>query len=107
MIRAVIFDMYETLITHYNSPLYFGTQMAEDAGIPEDIFQSFWHPTEQERTIGKLTFEETMELILRENDCFSETIFKKIIDKRIATKEECFKQLHTEIIPMLSTLKKR
>lgn len=107
MIRAVIFDMYETLITHYNSPLYFGTQMAEDAGIPEDVFKSLWRPTEQERTIGKLTFEETMELILRENDCYSETIFKKIVDKRIATKEECFKQLHTEIIPMLSTFKKR
>ena len=38
MIRAVIFDMFETLITHYNSPLYFGKQMAEDAGIPENRF---------------------------------------------------------------------
>ena len=31
MIRAVIFDMFETLITHYESPLYFGAEMAEDA----------------------------------------------------------------------------
>lgn len=107
MIRAVIFDMYETLITHYNSPLYFGTQMAEDAGIPEDIFQSLWRPTEHERTIGKLTFEETLELILRENDCYSEARLKKIVEKRIATKEECFKHLHTEIIPMLSTLRRK
>ena len=33
MIKAVIFDMYETLITLFDSPLYFGTQMAADAGI--------------------------------------------------------------------------
>lgn len=33
MIKAVIFDMYETLITLFQSPLYFGTQMAIDAGI--------------------------------------------------------------------------
>lgn len=107
MTRAVIFDMFETLITHYCSPLYFGTQMAEDAGIPEDKFQSLWRPTEHERTLGKLTFEYTLELILRENDYYSETLFKKIVEKRIATKEECFKHLHTEIIPMLYTLRKR
>ena len=39
MIQAVIFDMYETLITHYRSPLYFGAQMAADAGITEEAFQ--------------------------------------------------------------------
>lgn len=39
MIKAVIFDMYETLITFFQSPLYFGTHMAIDAGIPEEEFQ--------------------------------------------------------------------
>lgn len=107
MTRAVIFDMFETLITHYNSPLYFGAQMAADAGIPEDKFQALWRPTEDERTVGKLTLEEVLEMILRENHCYSETLLKEIVEKRIAAKEECFRHLHSEIIPMLSTLKKR
>lgn len=107
MIRAVIFDMFETLITHYNCPLYFGTQMAEDAGIPEDKFQSLWHPTEHDQTVGKLTLEEVLEMILRENHCYSEALLKQIVRKRIAVKEECFRHLHSEIIPMLSTLKNR
>lgn len=55
MIKAVIFDMYETLITHYESPLYFSKQMALDAGIPEDIFQTLWKPTEHERTMQPAT----------------------------------------------------
>ena len=42
MIKAVIFDMYETLITLFDSPLYFGTQMAADAGIAEEKFQKIW-----------------------------------------------------------------
>ncbi len=107
MKRAVIFDMYETLITHYQSPLYFGKQMAEDAGIPEDIFQSLWHSTEDERSVGKLTFELVLERILRVNHCYSEALLKRIVDKRIATKEECFRHLHSEIIPMLSALKEK
>ncbi|WP_099468654.1 HAD family hydrolase [Konateibacter massiliensis] len=107
MTRAVIFDMFETLITHYHSPLYFGAQMAEDAGISEDKFQSLWCLTEHERSTGKLTLEEVLEMILRENHCYSEMLLKEIVEKRIATKEECFRHLHSEIIPMLSTLRKK
>ncbi len=107
MRRAVIFDMYETLITHYHSPLYFGAEMAEDAGIPTDIFQSLWRATESERSIGKVTLEAVLESILRENDCYSEILLKKIVEKRIATKEDCFNHLHSEIIPMLSALKNK
>lgn len=105
MIRAVIFDMFETLITHYHSPLYFGAQMAEDAGIAEERFQALWRPTEYDRTIGKVTLEEVLESILRENQCYSEELIKKIVEKRIETKEDCFRKLHSEIIPMLEQLK--
>ena len=107
MIRTVIFDMYETLITHYKSPLYFGAHMAKDAEIPEEKFFPLWRGLDYDRTIGKLTLEELLERILRENDCYSEGLLNKLIAKRVAAKEECFKHLHAEIIPMLSQLKER
>lgn len=107
MIKAVIFDMYETLITHYNCPLYFGAQMAADAGIPVEKFQPLWRSTESERTVGTMTFEDVVTKILEENNCYSEEILKTIANKRTAVKEECFKHLHGEIIPMLKELKER
>ena len=64
MIKAVIFDMYETLIIHFNSPLYVGTQMAIDADIEEEKFLKIWRAEEENRTIGKITLEE---LAKREN----------------------------------------
>ena len=57
MIKAVIFDMYETVITHYECPLYFGKQMAFDAGIEEEKFQKTWRATEEERTTGRCPAE--------------------------------------------------
>ena len=105
MVKAIIFDMFETLITHYNSPVYFGAQMAEDAGIEVNQFQALWRPTEHDRTIGKVTVDEVVEMILRKNNCYSREMVKRIVDKRIATKEACFKHLHPEIIPMLLQLK--
>ncbi|MDE7201196.1 MAG: HAD family hydrolase [Lachnospiraceae bacterium] len=107
MIKAVVFDMYETLITHYQSPLYFGKQIAADAGIPESKFRELWDSTEQDRTIGKLTLEEVIEAILRENECYSEELFQKIVQKRIQIKEECFQHLHTDIILLLRSLKEK
>ena len=93
MIKAVIFDMYETLITHFNSPLYFGTQMALDAGIEEEKFLKMWRAEEDNRTIGKITLEEVLEKILRENNCFSEEKMNYILNKRVRCKEECFEHL--------------
>jgi putative hydrolase of the HAD superfamily len=107
MIKAVIFDMYETLITHYDCPLYFGTQMAFDAGIEEEKFLKIWRAEEEDRTIGKITLEELLEKILRENNCFSEEKMSYILNKRIRCKEEGFAHLHMEIIPMLKALREK
>ena len=107
MIKAVIFDMYETLITLFESPFYFGTQMASDAGIEEEKFQEIWRAAETDRTIGKITLEEILERILKTNDCYSETKMNLIVKKRIRNREEAFEHLHKDIIPMLKALKEK
>lgn len=107
MIKAVIFDMFETLITHYRCPLYFGAQMAMDAGIGENTFLELWRPTEYERSVGKLTLEQALEQILKANNCYSEELINRIIVKRKQTKRECFEHLHPEIVPMFEELKKK
>lgn len=105
MVKAVIFDMFETLITHFEAPLYFGTQMAIDAGISEDKFQELWAPTETNRTIGKMALEEAIKIILTKNDRYSKKLLDFIVGKRVAAKEDCFNHLHPEIIPLLCHLK--
>lgn len=107
MTKAVIFDMYETLITLFESPLYFGTQMASDAGIEEVKFQEIWRAAEADRTTGKITLEEILEKILKENDCYSEAKMDFIVNKRIRCKEKSFEHLHKDIILVLNALKKK
>lgn len=107
MIKAVIFDMFETLITHFRSPLYFGAQIAEDMGIPEKKFREIWDPTDYDRTIGKMTLEEVFEQILRASNKYDAELVKNLADKRRDCKMECFNHLHEEIIPMFEALKKK
>ena len=106
MIKAVIFDMFETLITHFKSPLYFGKQIAEDMDIPEAKFREIWDPTDYDRTIGRMTLEEVFEQILRASDKYDAELVQKLAGKRRACKVECFNHLHEEIIPMFEALKK-
>lgn len=105
MIKAVIFDMFETLVTHYNCPLYFGEEIAKDIGISNEDFQALWKPAYEKRTIGLLSLEELLEEILRKHNRYSKELLDKIVTKRLATKQLCFEKLDPQIVPMLEELK--
>ena len=107
MIRAVIFDMYETLITHYKSPLCFSMQLAEAAGIPLERFQALWFPTDVARSTGRLTLEAALADILSRCGVDADTRLRALVEKRSAIKRDCFLHLHEEILPMLDGLRTR
>lgn len=106
VLKAVIFDMYETLITLFESRVYFSTQMAEDAGIPEEDFRKIWRGTEEDRTTGRARVEEVVARILKEKGCFTEEKLRLIMEKRIRYKKEAFSYMHPEILPMMDGLQK-
>lgn len=105
MKKAVIFDMYETLITLWNSKPYMGRELAEDIGIPESKFREIWDLTENERTLGSKTLEEVLEQVLRVNNRYNVELHQNLVKKRIASKVEAFEHMHPDIIPMLQGLK--
>ena len=107
MIKAVIFDMFETLVTHYRSPQYFGEDVAKDLGLPEAKFREIWDATERDRSIGLRTYEDVISEIMEKNGIYSEELLRKIVTKRTMTKVEVFMHLHEEILPMLEELKRR
>lgn len=107
MINAVIFDMYETLITQYNNPQYFGRHIANDVDIEESVFMKSWEATEYDKTIGKMTFEDAVSKILKENNRYTDELMNEISNKRKTAKKDNFKHLNKQIIPLLEELKKR
>lgn len=105
MIRAVIFDMYETLVTMTRSFAYKGANIANDLGLEENEFRKIWDASEEERTLGKRNFEETIRLSMEVNDCYDEILLDSIVRKRMESQKEYFNHLHSEIMPMLRGLK--
>lgn len=113
MIRAVFFDMYETLCSHYRCPLYFGAQMAEDWGVEPQRFFRLWRDEalERARTLGQLELDALLEMIAQDcgitDPARREALIRQSCQKRLAVKRQCLKSLHPEILPMLWGLKAR
>lgn len=107
MIKAVIFDMFETLVSLCKTEPYFGKDMAKDADIPLQDFGKKWHESEYERFTGKVTTEVVMTDVLKTFGKYSDELMSKIMEKRIAFKERAFepKNMHPDIVPMLKALK--
>ena len=104
-IQAVIFDMYETLVTQFCSPLYYGTQIAQDLGLTPEEFLPGWRRTEEARATGKLTFEQAMEDLLALHGICTPERHRQVVQKRFAIQADCFTHLHPGILPMLRSLK--
>ncbi len=107
MIKSVVFDMFETLVTPYRSELYFGEHIAKDLNISEEDFRDIWDKTNNERTIGKLTFEDAIQIIMRSYGIYSQEVLTKIVEKRIRCKQQVFTTYSDEVISMLEELKNR
>lgn len=107
MIKAVIFDMFETLVTHYRSEPYFGENIAKDLGLSEEKFREIWDQTDYDRSVGHRTFEDVITEIMQKNGIWSEQLLKKVSQRRTMSKVDCFLHLHEEILPLLDELKRR
>lgn len=105
MIRAVIFDMYETLVTLMTDPRCFSGQMASIAGADVAAFRSAWRRTEDARMQGTMTFEKAVLSALTECGMWSEAAYAEIIRRRTASREICPERLHPRILPMLAALR--
>lgn len=107
MIKAVIFDMYETLVTLFNSTLYKGKEISEEMGIPEKTFREIWNPSEDDRTLGLRSFEDVITEILNVNGIYDQELFDTIVRKRYQLTAEAFSHKHPDVILMLKALKDR
>ena len=107
MIKAVVFDMFETLVTLFTGRTYFSEDIAVDVGVDPVLFRKEWHTIEHERSIGKYSIEEGLELILKRLGIYSEEKVKTAATKRRQALEDTFSAIPDESIQLLKELKAR
>ena len=105
MIKAVIFDMFETLVTLFEGRTYFGENIAADVGADPAVFRKEWHSIEKERTIGRYTIEEGLKIVLERLGLYSEDKVTNAVNKRHQALADTFSMIPDETIQLLKKLK--
>ena len=104
--KAIIFDLFETLITEWGHEKYTKRLMCDDIDIPYNQFNELWESHEYPRYRGEYSCEESLNYVLaKAGKRISEELLSKILKKRYDTKSACFNYLNPDIIPMLQKLK--
>lgn len=58
--KAVVFDLFETLITEWGHKKYTKNEMCADLDVERAEFDVFWDEKEQDRYIGSMSFEDSI-----------------------------------------------
>ena len=107
MIKAVIFDMFETLVSIFSGDTYFSEHIAADLNIPIEDFRPVWRATDKARSSGQCTIAEVMKICLEKLGCYSEESVQLIVDHRRENLEGVFARTPKETVELLEALKAR
>lgn len=107
MVRAVIFDMFETLVSLFAGRTYFGENIAADVGIDAEKFRAVWHKNEHCRSIGRLTIEEALSQAFSVFGITDEKSTGLAAQKRRESLDDTFSAIPEETFAMLGELKRR
>ena len=107
MVKAVIFDMFETLVTLFQGRTYFGEDIAADVGVDPKEFRKEWHSIEDDRSTGKYTIEEGLEIVLKRLGIYTEEKVKLAAGKRLEALGDTFSKIPEDSLKLLQALKER
>ena len=108
MYRAVIFDLFETLITDWGHEKYTKRKMSDDLCIPFSAFSQVWEQLHLQQYRGGITFEDSIRYVCRQCGVpAEEETIRHMTELRKKTKAACFDCLHPDILPMLRSLRER
>ena len=105
MIKAVIFDMFETLVSLFEGRTYFGENIAADVGADPVQFRKEWHSIEDARSTGVYTIEEGLEIVLKRLGLYSKENVEFAAGKRKESLNDTFSAIPEESLELLKELK--
>jgi putative hydrolase of the HAD superfamily len=106
VIRAVIFDLYETLVTERGTEQPRAGRLAPALGLDEPAFRSLWRARRPLVTRGVLSFGEAIKEIGRRlGTVLDEDLVQRVVDARIAAKTKVFERIDPDVAAMVGRLR--
>jgi HAD superfamily hydrolase (TIGR01549 family) len=108
MVRAVLFDLFETLITESRTRPPGVSSLAPALGCDRDAFRSQWHALRPAVMIGRLSFRQALSDIATSlGGAPDDLVLQQLCDQRVRTKAEPFEEIEQDVLGMIDDLRSR
>lgn len=109
MIKAIFFDLYETLITEWDGYQKKATYSTEPLGLDREIFKAEWDARRELRMNG--TFPDHQSVLRDILNALGKKVVAETIEwvhqERVRTKKVPFGEMNSEVLELLQVLKNR
>ena len=108
MVRALLFDLFETLITESGEPLAGVSSLAPKLGCERTDFRPHWKTRRPAVLAGRLSFRQALEdIALSLGSHPDEATLQRICDDRVRAKARPFERLEPHILTTIKHLRSR
>jgi putative hydrolase of the HAD superfamily len=108
MVTAILFDLFETLITESGTRPPGVSSLAPELGCEREAFRRHWKLLRAAVKIGRLSFRQALgEITTRLENPSDELTLYRLSEQRVHTKAEPFEQLEPQIVAALDDLRNR
>jgi len=108
MVRAVLFDLFETLITESETRRTGVSSLAADLGCERETFRPRWKAVRPAVMIGRVSFRQALsDVTAKLGSRADEATLQRMCEERIHATGEALTQVEPQILFMLDCLRKR
>src|SRR5262245_19132176 len=108
MIRAILFDLYETLVTENGLDVPRAARLGKTLGLDAAAFRDEWHRERPRIVRGRLSFREALlEIGGRLNAFVDPGVVDRVCDERRQAKREVFERIDRDILTLVAEVHQR
>jgi putative hydrolase of the HAD superfamily len=107
-VKAILFDLYETLITETDTAPPRASKLGPALGLDYNAFRKEWKQQRPRLVRGELTFTDALtEIGARLGAPLETTAVQRVREERMRAKEDAFRRLRPEIVDLANELSTR
>jgi putative hydrolase of the HAD superfamily len=108
VVKAVLFDLFETLVTESSTRPPGVSSLAPALGCDREAFRSHWKALRPAVKVGRLSFREALaEIATTLGSPADDLTLSRLCEQRVRTKAGPFEQVEPQVIDMVDELRRR
>jgi putative hydrolase of the HAD superfamily len=108
MVRAILFDLFETLITESGAAPTRASSLWPELGCEREAFRVEWRAVRPHVKVGRLSFRQALSGIAKKlGGQADDATVQRLSDTRMRQKEELFTHIEPQLLRMVEGLRRR